>query len=447
MTPRPKAAVVTHGCRYNQFESAEITQHLQEEGFEVVEGSQKADLYVINTCTVTGRSDHKSRQSIRKLSALNREAAIVVTGCYSQMSPEEIVEREDVDLVIGNREKYVLADYLRKSGLWKGNRIQKSGGVARIYVDELKRDRRFHSRPVAQIPGRTKAYLKIQSGCDQTCSFCIVTLARGDSASDRPENVIRQFQDLLDKGFKEIALTGIHLGSYGRDLTPSSSLAALLEQIVQLEGAFRIRLSSVGPAEMDENLIRLMKEHPKICPSLHLPLQSGDDEILRRMRRNYTSSEYKEIFNSVCSQVPGVGIGADVMTGFPGESEDAFQKTLRMVEELSFAYLHVFQYSERPGTDAARLSPKVPASVGRERAETLKALAAKKMEAFRKGHLGTEREVLVEKARERGTGLLKGHTDNFIPVLMEGEDERKYKIEKVLLTRMEGIEVHGRFSS
>lgn len=447
MNPLPKAAVVTHGCRYNQFESAEISQHLQEEGFEVVAESQKADLYIINTCTVTGRSDHKSRQSIRKLSALNREAAIVVTGCYSQMSPEEIGERTDVDLVIGNREKYVLADYLRKSGLWEGNLIRKRGGPARIYVDELKRDRTFHSRPVTQIPGRTKAYLKIQSGCDQTCSFCIVTLARGDSSSDLPENVIRQFKGLLEIGFREIALTGIHLGSYGRDLTPPTSLATLLERLVHLEGAFRIRLSSVGPAEMDQDLIRLMKEHPKICPSLHLPLQSGDDEILSRMRRNYTSSEYKRVFNSVCSQIPGVGIGADVMAGFPGESEESFQKTLRLVEELPFAYLHVFQYSERPGTDAAGFSPKVPASIGKERAETLKALALKKMEIFRKGHLGTEREILVEKARERGTGLLKGHTDNFIPVLMEGEDERKYKIEKVLLTRMEGTEVHGRFSS
>ncbi len=445
MTKKPKAAVVTHGCRYNQFESAEIGQHLQDEGFEVISDSRKADLYVINTCTVTGKSDYKSRQSIRKASAINKDATIVVTGCYSQMYPEEIADKTEVDLIIGNREKYSLTEYLKRTGLIKEGQLRKKNGPARIFVSDISKEREFLSLPVSQIPGRTKAFLKVQSGCDQTCSFCVVTLARGDSVSEKPENVVGQFETLIHSGFREITLTGIHLGSYGKDLRPETSLSGLLERLLGVEGDFRIRLSSLGPMEVDERLIDLIRENPKICRSFHLPLQSGDGTILRLMRRNYTPLEYRKVFRKVTSEIEDIGIGADVMAGFPGETAERFQKTLELVEELPFAYLHVFHYSERPGTDAVNLPDKIPTAVSQERAKQLKELGLKKTEDFRKRFLGTSRVILVEGKRDRATGLLKGHTDNYIPVLAEGNSEMMNRLAVVRLTRMEGLRVFGEF--
>jgi threonylcarbamoyladenosine tRNA methylthiotransferase MtaB len=438
--------VVTHGCRYNQFESAEISQHLRDEGFEVVPESQEADLYVINTCTVTGRSDYKSRQSIRKASSRNKDAAIVVTGCYSQMNPEEIVEKTEADLVVGNVEKYDLGRYLEKAGLWKDGRLQRRKMPAGIFVDGLSQNARFKSLPVDNIPGRTTAYLKVQTGCSHACSFCIVTLARGDSISDDPLNVIHRFKEIVESGSREIILTGIHLGSYGKDLTPKTSLFRLLEQLAGLDGDFRIRLSSLGPMDIQDALIALMRDSKKICPSLHLPLQSGADHILASMKRNYTSAQYRRVFEKILSQVEDVGIGADVMVGFPGETKEMFQETARMIQGLPFAYLHVFHYSERPGTEAVRLPHKVPPQVGKERAEELKAIGLQKSLKFRKRFIGSNRDVLVEKKRDRKTGLLKGNTDNFIPVFLERGEETKDRLKKVRLTRMEGVQVFGRIS-
>jgi len=444
---KPRAAVVTHGCRYNQFESAEICQQLQNEGFEMVPASQKADLYVVNTCTVTEKSDSKSRQSIRKVSSRNRDAAIVVTGCYSQINPDEVLERTHADLVIGNREKSSIVRHLKKAGLWSEGSLQKKSGPARAYVKNPSRTTPFPAPLVRKIPGRTKAILKVQTGCNAHCSFCVVTIARGNSISEDPERVLENFKILVRNGFKEITLTGIHLGSFGRDLSPGMTLCGLLERLVRLEGDFRIRLSSLGPMEIDESLIHLMRESEKICPSLHLPLQSGADAILRSMRRNYTSRQYREVMQNILSHVADVGIGGDVMTGFPGETEDRFRQTVAFIESLPFAYLHVFSFSERPGTVAPSLPDKVAKNVRRRRSEALKALGLRKSREFRERSLGSEREVLVEEQRDRETGSLKGHTDNYIPVLMEGGDDRKNRLARVRLTRIEGLKVFGEFTT
>lgn len=443
MTPKPKAAVVTHGCRYNHFESAEITRHLEDNGFNVVPESQQADLYVINTCTVTGKSDSKSRNSIRKMSVKNKDAAIVVTGCYSQMNPREITEQTSADLVIGNMEKHSVADYMKKAGMLHGGRVRKNHGPDRIYSDGLAGKPEFKSLDVNQIPGRTKAYLKIQSGCAQTCSFCVVTLARGDSVSEKPQNVKKRFEKLVQAGYREITLTGIHLGSYGLDLNPETCLSDLLEDLLTIEGRFRIRLSSLGPAEINGRLVDLMRRNPKICNYLHLSMQSGDDSILKAMRRNYDSGKYRKIFQEIFSKVGDIGIGADVMAGFPGEDEENFKKTISMIEELPFAYLHVFNYSERPGTDAVKLSGKVSKKVREDRAKKLKETGLKKSLEFREKFMGTTREVLVEGKRDKGSGLLKGHTDNYIPVLMEGGDGAMNCLKQVRLHRMEGLTVFG----
>lgn len=439
--------MVTHGCRYNQFESAEISQRLMEDGFEVVPESHEADLYVINTCTVTERSDYKSRQSIKKAYSRNKDAAIVATGCYSQMNPKEIVERTEADLVVGNREKYSISYYLEKAGLLKDGRLQRGKGPAGVFVDGLSSEARFTAIPVDRIPGRTTAYLKVQTGCGHSCSFCIVTLARGDSLSDDPLNVVQRLKDLVERGFKEIVLTGIHLGSYGKDLARKTSLCRLLELLAGVEGDFRIRLSSLGPMDIEDGLIDLMRGSKKIRPSLHLPLQSGDDYILASMRRNYTASQYQRVFEKIVSRVEDVGIGADVMTGFPGETVERFQCTVRMIETLPFAYLHVFHYSERPGTDAVNLPDKVPVQAGKERAEELKAIGLQKTVEFRKRFIGSAREVLVEEKRDRETGLRQGHTDNYIPVFLEQGEGTRNKFEKVLLTRMEGAKVFGRITA
>ena len=439
-----KVAFTTIGCRFNQFETAEMEDLFMEKDFEIVPFSDNANIYIINTCTVTNRSDYRCRQTIRRAIQTNKDAFIVVTGCYSQINPEEIGSIKGVDMILGNMEKLNIVNYLEEFNAFRnGKKEIKKLDNTKIVVGDMNSSREFKSRKISNFSGRTSAYLKIQTGCDQTCSFCIVTIARGPSISEKPEVILNQAQELSDSGFKEIVLTGVNLGSYGDNLKPKTGLSDLVEMLTDVKSIERIRLSSINPREVSDRLISLMKKSKKVCRHLHIPLQSGDNEILKSMRRDYSSGFYKDLIMKLKSNIPDIGIGADVIVGFPGEDEEKFKNTYRLIEELPLSYLHVFTYSQREGTDAFGYEGQITESVKKERGSLVKKLGEHKSNIFKEGFIGKICNVLIENTRDRETGLLKGYTDNYIPVILKGGNGLMNKIVSVRTTNTSGDAVIG----
>ncbi|HBA25892.1 MAG TPA: tRNA (N(6)-L-threonylcarbamoyladenosine(37)-C(2))-methylthiotransferase MtaB [Nitrospinae bacterium] len=432
-----KAAFTTIGCRFNQFETAEMEDLFKAMNFDIVPFSDSANIYIINTCTVTNRSDYRCRQTIRRAIQTNKDAFIVVTGCYSQINPEEIGSIKGVDMILGNMEKLNIVNYLEEFNAFKnGKKEIKKLDDTRIVVTDINTAREFKSRKISNFSGRTSAYLKIQTGCDQTCSFCIVTIARGPSISEKPEVILNQAQELADSGFKEIVLTGVNLGSYGDNLKPKTELSDLVEMLTGVKGIERIRLSSINPRKVSDRLVSLIKNSEKVCRHLHIPLQSGDNEILKIMRRDYSSGFYKDLIMKLKGNIPDIGIGADVIVGFPGENEEKFTNTYRLIEELPLSYLHVFTYSQREGTDAFGYEGQITESTKKERGSLVKKLGEHKSNIFREGFIGKICNVLIENTRDRETGLLKGYTDNYIPVILKGGNGLMNKIVSVRITEM-----------
>ena len=432
-----KVAFTTIGCRFNQFETAEMEDLFMEKDFEIVPFSDNANIYIINTCTVTNRSDYRCRQTIRRAIQTNKDAFIVVTGCYSQINPEEIGSIKGVDMILGNMEKLNIVNYLEEFNAFRnGKKEIKKLDNTKIVVGDMNSSREFKSRKISNFSGRTSAYLKIQTGCDQTCSFCIVTIARGPSISEKPEVILNQAQELSDSGFKEIVLTGVNLGSYGDNLKPKTGLSDLVEMLTDVKSIERIRLSSINPRKVSDRLVSLIKNSEKVCRHLHIPLQSGDNEILKIMRRDYSSGFYKDLIMKLKSNIPDIGIGADVIVGFPGEDEEKFKNTYRLIEELPLSYLHVFTYSQREGTDAFGYEGQITESVKKERGSLVKKLGEHKSNIFKEGFIGKICNVLIENTRDRETGLLKGYTDNYIPVILKGGNGLMNKIVSVRITEM-----------
>jgi len=439
-----KVAFTTIGCRFNQFETAEMEDLFMEKDFEIVPFSDNANIYIINTCTVTNRSDYRCRQTIRRAIQTNKDAFIVVTGCYSQINPEEIGSIKGVDMILGNMEKLNIVNYLEEFNAFRnGKKEIKKLDNTKIVVGDMNSSREFKSRKISNFSGRTSAYLKIQTGCDQTCSFCIVTIARGPSISEKPEVILNQAQELSDSGFKEIVLTGVNLGSYGDNLKPKTGLSDLVEMLTDVKSIERIRLSSINPREVSDRLISLMKKSKKVCRHLHIPLQSGDNEILKIMRRDYSSGFYKDLIMKLKGNIPDIGIGADVIVGFPGENEEKFTNTYRLIEELPLSYLHVFTYSQREGTDAFGYEGQITESVKKERGSLVKKLGEHKSNIFKEGFIGKICNVLIENTRDRETGLLKGYTDNYIPIMLKGGNGLMNKIVSVRTTNTSGDAVIG----
>ena len=439
-----KVAFTTIGCRFNQFETAEMEDLFMEKDFEIVPFSDNANIYIINTCTVTNRSDYRCRQTIRRAIQTNKDAFIVVTGCYSQINPEEIGSIKGVDMILGNMEKLNIVNYLEEFNAFRnGKKEIKKLDNTKIVVGDMNSSREFKSRKISNFSGRTSAYLKIQTGCDQTCSFCIVTIARGPSISEKPEVILNQAQELSDSGFKEIVLTGVNLGSYGDNLKPKTGLSDLVEMLTDVKSIERIRLSSINPREVSDRLISLMKKSKKVCRHLHIPLQSGDNEILKSMRRDYSSGFYKDLIMKLKGNIPDIGIGADVIVGFPGENEEKFTNTYRLIEELPLSYLHVFTYSQREGTDAFGYEGQITESVKKERGSLVKKLGEHKSNIFKEGFIGKICNVLIENTRDRETGLLKGYTDNYIPIMLKGGNGLMNKIVSVRTTNTSGDAVIG----
>ncbi len=428
-----KVAFTTLGCRTNQHDTAEMQVILEKEGYAIVNSSETADIYVINTCTVTARSDYSSRLAVKKSLAINENATVVFTGCYAQLNPEDSAKMEGLDIILGNADKLKIAEVLKAK--LKNNSLQKESSLAEIYMSDIHADREFQTLPVTQFQGRTKAFIKVQTGCDESCSFCTVVRARGSSASDTRENILDNVRHAIDGGYKEITLTGINLGTWGMDFHLKETFSSLVEDIANLNGNFRVRLSSINPMEIDDHLIELISQHEKICPHLHIPLQSGDTEVLSKMRRNYNAKQYEHIVRRASEKISPLGLGADVIVGFPGESEVSFEHTRKLIEELPFSYLHVFSYSPRSGTEAHNFKNNIKNITKKERNLILNDLVKEKARQFYKSFIGKKVTVLVEE-RKQADGVLKGYSEHYIPVSIDAEGFLQNQLVSVLITEI-----------
>jgi len=407
-----KVALSTLGCKVNQYESAAILESLDKNLYSIVPFSTKADCYIINTCAVTGRTDYQSRQLIRRAIRNNPDAMVVVTGCYAQIAPKHIAQIPGVTLITGTAEKETIPNLLQKM----------TKGYPQILVGDIGQVHEFSERRTNTFPEHTRAFLKIQDGCNSYCSYCIVPYARGRSRSLPEREVIGQIETLAQAGYREIVLTGIHLGMYGHDLQPSTNLFDIMKRVDTGRLVERMRLSSIELREISDDMIRLMAGSSVICRHLHIPLQSGDDRILSAMMRHYDSAFFRTRLEEIYRTVPDIAIGIDVMAGFPGEGEMAFNNTLRLIEELPIAYVHVFPYSDRPGTGASRLRNPVKEDKKKRRVKILRDLGQEKRNAYARRFMGKKLSVLVEEKRDKGTGFMKGYSDNYIPVLITNGD-------------------------
>jgi threonylcarbamoyladenosine tRNA methylthiotransferase MtaB len=395
-----KVAFHTLGCKLNYAETSTLSRMLEGEGFEKAAFEDVADVYIINTCSVTENADKECRYLVRKIQRQAPEAFVVITGCYAQLKPEEIAGIEGVDLVLGAAEKFELPRHLRD--------LSKSRtGTAQICSCDIDEVSGFHSS--FSLADRTRTFLKVQDGCDYSCSFCTIPLARGKSRSDSIKNVAAQVQSLAGQGVKEIVLTGINLGDFGE---AGEDFLQLIKTLDKVDGIERYRISSIEPNLLSKEIIEFVAGSQKVMPHFHIPLQSGSNRILGLMRRRYRRELYTERVAMIKEAMPHCAIGADVIVGFPGETEAEFMETHEFLRELPVSYLHVFTYSERANTLAATMERKVPVHLRNERNKMLRNLSYKKLTAFTEGHRGQERPVLWEKAPING--MMEGYTDNYI---------------------------------
>ncbi|MEE9257259.1 MAG: tRNA (N(6)-L-threonylcarbamoyladenosine(37)-C(2))-methylthiotransferase MtaB [bacterium] len=419
---RQRVAVISLGCKLNQAEGEAMRHLCGESQFDLVPFEAEADVYVVNTCTVTSEADREGRRLARQARRRGpRNAKIILAGCSAQANPEGM-RIPEADLLLGNTEKLHLPEHLARP-------VHRNGGgslLPEVRVAPFDERPEFENFSFPRFEGRTRAYLKVQDGCDFSCSFCATTLARGASRSLEPGACVEQARRLVAGGHREIVLTGIHLGAYGRDLKPRHTLSRLLGQILEVEGLRRVRLSSVEPGEVTRELIRVAarsaygKAASYACRHFHVPVQSGDDAVLKAMERNYTADRCARRFDELARLIPGVCLGADFIAGFPGESPAAFERTLDWVREAPIAYLHVFSYSPRKGTPAADLRGRLHGDEMRRRVRALRDLGARKWAAFVAAGAGGESEVLIERRRE--DGFLAGLTDNYVRVGVDGPD-------------------------
>ena len=432
-----KVALTSLGCKVNQYDAAALANLFEKRGYKVVSFSEEADIYVINTCTVTHLADRKSRQLIRRAKRMNPVSLVIVTGCYAQVSPEEVKNIPEVDVVAGTRNLNQLVDLVEKICL--GESIETRYNL----VCRFNCVQPYEELPVLSMIERTRAYVKIQEGCNNYCTYCIVPYARGPSRSRQPEKVLSEVASLLQKGFKEIVLTGIHIGAYGQDLESQINLTNLLSFLTNIPALKRLRLSSIEPQDVNPALIKFIAEQPKICRHLHIPLQSGDNEILRNMGRRYNVREFRDLVNLTRGQINEVALTTDLIVGFPGETEQQFKNTYSFVREIAFSRLHVFKYSPRPGTLAATFSNQVRETVKKERSELLISLGKELARSFALQYVGHKVKVLVEEEAGFYPGYLKGFTDNYLTAIFPGSLELRGQIVKVKVKEVENNLLKG----
>jgi threonylcarbamoyladenosine tRNA methylthiotransferase MtaB len=439
---RGRVAFFTLGCKLNSYETESLRGVFHQHQYDVVDFDQPAEYYVINTCAVTGRAESDARQLIRSATKKNPAARVIVTGCYAQRDAQALAAMPEVALVVGNGEKTQLFRLFEDSV-----RTAADGGkIITSHVLKHQPTELFsfgESGDIAAVSPFTRATIKVQDGCDDFCSFCIIPHLRGKSVSRPVAAILEHARALAAAGYKEIDLTGVHTGAYGADLAPPSTLLAMLEQLVRVEGIERFRLNSIEPATVSDELLDFIAASPKLCKHLHICLQSGDDEILRRMRRHYDVASYERLIAKVMARMPECGLGSDMLVGFPGETETHFEQTYHVVERLPFSYLHVFSYSARPGTPAAKYPGQVHPAAKKERSQRLRQLGRTKKEAFAARFLGRELAILLEGKRDKARQLLSGLTENYIRVHVDAPEAFVNRLVPVRLAAVEADEVLG----
>ncbi len=420
MLESKKVAFYTLGCKLNYSESSTIGFDLINKGYEIVDFDASPDIFIINTCSVTDFADQKNRKIIRKAKKINPNGKVVVIGCYAQLKPEEIEKIEGVDLILGATEKFKVADHLTED-------------ENKIFSCQVEDVQDFHHS--FSFGERTRSFLKIQTGCDYICTYCTIPMARGKSRSGNPNEIVRNAEMIAAKGIKEIVLTGVNIGDYGKGLDgDEKNFHYLLKLLDKVEGIERIRISSIEPNLLTNDVIELVATSEKIVPHFHIPLQSGSDKILQTMKRRYLTSLYKDRVEMVKRILPHAGIGVDVIVGFPGENDIEFNKTYEFIESLDISYLHVFTYSERSGTPAATMPEKVPFRIRKDRNEILSKLSDSKRRVFNSSFINSTRKVLAEKPVSGS--FYSGFTDNYIKVRFNSETDVENKIVNVLLQKI-----------
>ena len=420
-----KVAFITLGCKVNQYETNSMIQKFIEKGYEIVEHHEKADIYVVNTCTVTNMSDRKSRQMLRRVKEINPQAIVVACGCYVQVARKEVENIEEIDLVLGNNEKNNIVTYVEQY-------LQEN--KAKVEIEDVMNQKEFVEMGDVTYTEKTRAVIKVQDGCDRFCSYCIIPYARGRVRSRKPEKAISEIQKIAKEGIKEVVITGIHIASYGKDFKEEYRLIDLLEEINKIEGIQRIRLGSIEPLLINEDFMKRLVKLEKICHHFHLSLQSGCNETLKRMNRRYTIEQFKEIVEILRKYYSDVILTTDIIVGFPKETEEEFQQTYQFLEEIKFYKMHVFKYSPIKGTKAAEMEGQIDGNKKEERSQKLIELSNKNDKEYNESYIGKQVEVLFEEEKD---GIYKGHTQNYILAYCKTNDNLENKIKKVTCKQAE----------
>lgn len=424
-----KVAFSTLGCRVNTYESEAMAEKFVREGYEIVEFSEKADVYVINTCSVTNMGDKKSRQIIGKARRLNEEAIIAAVGCYSQIAPDEVSAIEGVDVVLGTRNKGDIVYYVNKARDEQKQQIQ---------VAEVLKNKEFEDLSIADYQDKTRAFLKIQDGCNRFCAYCLIPYTRGAVCSKDFNKVMREIKDLASHGFKEIILSGIHTASYGVDLEEKVSVVDILEAIENIDGIERVRIGSIDPTFFTEDVVKRIVCLKKLCPQFHLSLQSGCDATLKRMNRRYSSKKYEEIVNLLRDKIKDVSITTDVIVGFPGETDEEFNETYEFLKRIKLTKTHIFKYSQRTGTKAYSMENQVDGTAKDKRSKILIELNKVNEENFIKSYIGKTLDVLFEEKYSKEENYYVGYTKNYIRVIAKADCDISSKILNVKIENAQG---------
>ena len=419
-----RVSFYTLGCKVNQYETNGMTQKFKEAGYEIVDVNDDiSDVCIVNTCTVTNMSDRKSRQLLRRVKEKNHQAIIVAVGCYAQVAKEELQKMEEIDIVLGNEEKKDIVNYIEE--YFKQNHKL-------IEVQDIASQKEFSDMGQITYTEKTRAVIKVQDGCNQFCSYCIIPYARGRVRSRKIESIIKEIEQIAQKGIKEVVITGIHIASYGKDFEKEDGLIELLEEINKVEGIKRIRLGSLEPKIITEEFMKRLIKLEKICHHFHLSLQSGCDETLKRMNRKYTTQDLTEIMERLRRYYTDVMLTTDIIVGFPGETESEFEKTYKFLEKAKFYKMHVFQYSQRKGTRAAVMPNQVDGNIKEKRSKELIEMSNKYQKEYNEKYIGKEVEVLFEEKEEINNEIYyKGHTQNYILVKYKANENLENQLKKV----------------
>lgn len=418
-----KINIKTLGCRANQYDSEAIRDMVASNDVQIVKN--EADVFIVNTCTVTNGADSEARKLIRKIKRDNPKSKIIVTGCYAQTSPDELIEMEEVTHVVGNGSRHLIDDILK--GLYNDNDYKDK-------IVKAKDENPFKIRVKTQ-EGKTRVNLKIQDGCHRPCTFCIIPVARGEVKSLEKEKIIQEIKNFESQSFKEIVLTGIHIGSYGKDFKKKYNLLTLLKEIEKENFNLRLRLSSLDPDEVTGDMIEFLKHSKTFCKYLHLPIQSGSDKILKLMKRPYRATVFKDLILKLNKEIPGISIGTDIIAGFPNETDSDFEESYNLLKDLPLSYLHVFPYSDRRGTEASEMGDKIKGDVIKGRVRKLLDLDMELRDNYFEKVKDKEVLVLTEKVRSKKENMLKGKTESFLTVFFEGNDHMKNNFTKLKLIK------------